>query len=210
MPAEWIATVGNESQIEKLLNGVHLKGRSEGRIAMIGRSNVGKSSLINALVRNKVAQVSQEPGKTRAIHFYLWKNRGRIIADLPGYGYARTAMTERQHWGNLINAYLEADQGLERALVLLDARHGPTDLDLEAIRFLSFGSIPVTFVFTKADTLRTQSERATRRKEASEALRQVGFDPGDAFWISVKDDKKGAAPFLAGLKSLEKTCFPSK
>lgn len=186
MAGQFLVTVGDISNLEGLIQGKFLKGHQQTRFAMVGRSNVGKSSLINTLLGTRVAQVSNQPGKTRCIHFYLWKEAAKIVADLPGYGYARTAQTERERWSEFINAYLREDGNLEQALVLLDARHGPTELDEEAIRFLSFEGIPVTFIFTKADQLKTQSERAQRRKEASAALKSLGFDPEKAFWVSSK------------------------
>jgi GTP-binding protein len=140
--------------------------------------------------------VSNQPGKTRSIHFYLWKEMKRIVADLPGYGYARAAMTERDRWAEFINAYLRQDEGLERALVLLDARHGPTSVDLEAIRFLSFEAVPINFIFTKSDQLKNQSERARRRKEAAEAIGKIGYDPEASIWVSTKTRD--------GLKDIEK------
>jgi GTP-binding protein len=186
MAGEFIITLGNLSQVPEFFHGKFLKGHRQPRIAMVGRSNVGKSSLINRLVGTRVAQVSNQPGKTRCVHFYLWKEIKKIVADLPGYGYAKAGHEERNRWAEFIGAYLEADEGLERALVLLDSRHGPTELDKDAIRFLSSSSVPVTFVFTKIDQLKTQSERAKRKKEASEALLELGFDPKCSFWVSSK------------------------
>jgi GTP-binding protein len=186
MAGEFLVTLGDLSGLPGLITGRFLKGRGEPRLAMVGRSNVGKSTLINRLVGAKVAQVSAEPGKTRCVHFYLWKEEKKILADLPGYGFARAGHDERERWSAFVNGYLREDPALERAVVLLDARHGPTELDRQAISFLSVESIPVTFVFTKADALKTQAERARRRKEAEAAIRELGHDPRDAHWVSAR------------------------
>lgn len=188
MAAEFVVTIGDVSNIPGMFNGQFLKGRGEPRIAMVGRSNVGKSSLINALVETTVAQVSNQPGKTRSIHFYLWKEAKKIIADLPGYGYARTAKDERDRWAKFIEAYFREDRYLEGALVLLDSRHGPTDSDLEAIRFLAGNKVPLFFVMTKFDQLKTQSERAARKKEVTQLIQGLGFDTSvtGIFWVSAK------------------------
>jgi GTP-binding protein len=201
MAAEFVVTIGDVSNFEGMFNGKFLKGRGEPRIAMVGRSNVGKSSLINALVQTKVAQVSKEPGKTRSIHFYLWKDIKRIIADLPGYGYARTSKDERERWSEFIDAYFVEDQGLERALVLLDARHGPTALDADAIRFLSSQAVDLTFVMTKVDQIKTQAEKSKRKKEVAQAIRQLGFDPHqNVFWVSAQS-KDGLKELAVSLSS---------
>jgi GTP-binding protein len=187
MPGEFLYTLADVAQFEKgLFNGKFFRGHREPRVAMIGRSNVGKSSLINAMIGQRLAQTSNRPGKTRAIHFYAWKEGRKIIADLPGYGFAKISNEERKKWESFIGQYLLADENLARALVLLDSRHGPTELDIQAIRFLSLNSIPVTFVFTKTDALKTQSERATRRREADKALQELGFDPKGSIWLSAK------------------------
>jgi GTP-binding protein len=186
MAGEFVHTIGDASQIPESLNGDFLKGRRDARIAMVGRSNVGKSSLINALVGARLAQVSKEPGKTRCIHFYFWKETRLIVADLPGYGFAKTSKDERERWSTFINAYFDADPRLVRALVLLDSRHGPSDLDVEAIKFLSSEAIPVSFIMTKADQLKTQAERARRKKEVEKAVLELGFSSEFIFWVSAK------------------------
>lgn len=196
MSSKHVLTIGATEQLEKAFNGVHLKGWSQPRIAMVGRSNVGKSTLLNALLKSRLAQTSKEPGKTRALHFYLWEEAKKILVDLPGYGFAKTSAQERKRWAEFINAYFAAETRLDRAVVLLDARHGPTPLDLQAIQFLSFENIPVTFVFTKFDQLKTQSERARRRKEAFQKLHELGYSPEDAFWVSATNK--------TGLRELEK------
>ena len=186
MSAEWIATVGEIAQLKPLIKGEFLKGRREQRVAMVGRSNVGKSSLINSILGARLAQVSAEPGKTRLIHFYSWNEGARIIADLPGYGFAKVSQTERDRWAKLIDAYLKADPGLVLALLLVDARHGPTELDQEACRFLMDSRIAVQVVFTKWDALKTQKERAERKRDAGSLLEQMGLDPEKAVWVSSK------------------------
>jgi GTP-binding protein len=184
MQSEFIYTLADVSQFSGFFQGKFMKGYPHPRIAMVGRSNVGKSSLINGLLEAKLARTSGEPGKTRAIHFYLWKKAGKIVADLPGYGYAKAARTDREKWEKFIDRYLKEETNLERVLLLLDARHGPTDNDRDAIEFLSLRRIPVTFVFTKIDTLKTQSERVKRQREAKEALNALGVHSESVFWVS--------------------------
>ncbi len=186
MASRHLATLGDLSQLESLIRGPFLYGRRERRIALVGRSNVGKSSLMNALLDGTLARVSKQPGKTRQIHFYHWEKYSKILADLPGYGFAKTGHEERDRWAQFINAYLRKDEELERAVVLLDSRHGPTDLDADAIRFLSLEGVPLLFVFTKVDQLKTQSERAKRKKEAHRALLDLGFDPQYSYWVSTQ------------------------
>ncbi|MEO5968894.1 MAG: ribosome biogenesis GTP-binding protein YihA/YsxC [Bdellovibrionia bacterium] len=187
MRPEFLLTLADTSQIKGLFTGQFLKGHGEPRIAMVGRSNVGKSTLINCVLGAVLARTSSQPGKTRAIHFYQWKDAKKIIADLPGYGYAKAAKVERERWEKFIEAYLKTDENLERAVVLLDARHGPTPVDLQAIGFLVSLGVPITFVFAKSDTLKTQSERAKRKKEATRELENLGVDAQSVFWVSVHD-----------------------
>ena len=121
--------------------------------AFIGRSNVGKSSLINMLTNNqKLAKVSGQPGKTQTINHFLI-NKNWYLVDLPGYGYARTARTERRTWQSFIGDYIRNRENLYCLFILVDSRHAPLAIDIEFIRWAGGQGIPVAIVFTKADKL---------------------------------------------------------
>jgi GTP-binding protein len=139
-------------------------------VAFAGRSNVGKSSLLNRLVRRKAfARVSNTPGRTREINFF--KVNGRfVLADLPGYGYARVAKTRKAEWLPLIEGYLRASQALRGVVQLLDVRHQPSDEDLQMLDFLAEIEAPTIVVLTKIDKLR-EREVAGRVHEIAVALR---------------------------------------
>lgn len=203
MAGEFVATLGDISQFSQILKGEYVQGRNEPRVALVGRSNVGKSTLLNALLGTRLAQTSKQPGKTRCVHFYLWKEAKKLIADLPGYGFARAAKSERSRWGKFVQAYLKRDPGLELVLVLLDSRHGPTDLDKEAIRFIAECGVPMVFVFTKVDAIKNQKERASRKKKVDTFLQefeesQMGALAG-VFWVSAKS-KAGLKPLMLSLR----------
>ena len=129
-------------------------------IAFAGRSNVGKSTLINKLFQRKnLARVSSVPGKTATINFYRCQDV--TFADLPGYGYAKTAKSELRRWQELINAYLQQDRDIRAVLLLIDLRHPPTKNDLQMVDFLIDTEMPFAVVLTKADKL-NKRERAER------------------------------------------------
>lgn len=165
-------------------------GHAEPRIAFVGRSNVGKSSLINALMGERVARVSATPGKTRAIHFFLWSKTNRIVADLPGYGFAKVAKTEHKDWARLMNAYFEHDDNVEVIFMLFDSRHGPTDSDIDALEFFLSKNLTVQVVMTKYDQLKTQSDRAKRKREVETALAPYDIVPEEILWMSINDQKR--------------------
>ena len=120
---------------------------------MVGRSNVGKSSLINAVLKRKaVARVSQTPGKTQAIHFYLVNDRFHIV-DLPGYGYAKVAKSMLHGWRELINAYLGESEALRLMFLLLDVRRTPGDHDQQMHEWTLEAGVDERIVLTKSDKL---------------------------------------------------------
>lgn len=119
--------------------------------AFIGRSNVGKSSLINMLTQQKdLAKTSGRPGKTQLINHFLINNDWHLV-DLPGYGYARISKTAREKWQKMINSYFLNREQLTNTFVLIDSRIPPQKIDLEFISFLGQNGIPLSIVFTKTD-----------------------------------------------------------
>lgn len=129
-------------------------------IAFLGRSNVGKSSLINSLLLRKgLARTSNTPGRTQSINYFLI-NESFYFVDLPGYGYARVSKSMRADWGKLAEQYLSKPDGLVLCIQLIDSRHNPTELDLQLNEWLIAGGQPSMIVATKADKLsRTQLQK---------------------------------------------------
>lgn len=145
-------------------------------VAFAGRSNVGKSSLINALVhRKKLARVSNTPGRTREINFFD-VNGEFVLADLPGYGYAKVSKEKKAAWRPLIEGYLKGSPMLRGVVLLLDARRVPSGDDLQMLEFLAHRGTPTIVIATKVDKL-LNAERAARidalAREAGVELEQV-------------------------------------
>ncbi len=145
-------------------------------VAFVGRSNVGKSTLLNVVVKNyKIAKVSSEPGKTRSINFYLINDRFFIV-DLPGYGFAKVPKRELERWRRLIESYLKDRDKLKGVFLLIDSRVGPTQKDVMMKEWLDFYKIPYVVVATKVDKLRMK-ERANLSKRVKEKLGNVEIIP---------------------------------
>lgn len=137
-------------------------------IAFAGRSNVGKSSLLNLLTgRKKLARVSGAPGKTRTINFYNADDKFRIV-DLPGYGYARVSKSISQDWGKMVESYLETRKNLLKVVQLVDIRHEPTGDDRQMYEYLKYHGLDGIVVATKADKL-----SANERRKSISRIRKV-------------------------------------
>lgn len=155
-------------------------------IAVVGRSNVGKSSLINCLLRRRgLARVSGVPGRTQLLNFFL-VNQDFYLVDLPGYGYAKVPESIRQAWGPLVEGYLAASRDLRAVIVLIDARQGVTEKDLQMKRVLDNLSIGWVPVLTKIDKLR----RTGRDAQIRDAAHALGLsDPREIIPFSAKSEE---------------------
>ena len=148
-------------------------GRGLPQLAVCGRSNVGKSSLINKLCRQKnLAKTSGTPGKTRLINVFLIDKAFHLI-DLPGYGYARVSKREQESWGKMMTRYFDEAKELKLALHLVDIRHEPSQQDLEMNAFLYQTGLPFQVVATKADKL----SRAQRQRHLLPIARALAVQP---------------------------------
>ena len=139
-------------------------------VAFVGRSNVGKSSIINALTnRRKLAKVSQTPGKTRLINFFLI-NEELYLVDLPGYGYAKVSKSEKESWGKTIETYLLEREQLKKVVLLVDSRHKPTADDIMMHEWIKHFGYKVIVIATKSDKL-SNNEIGKSKKIIKETLK---------------------------------------
>jgi len=172
-------------------------------VALAGRSNVGKSSLLNALAGNsRLARVSKAPGCTRGLLFFQ-VSPGLTLVDLPGYGFARRSKAERDSWREGIEEYIEGRPNLRLILVVLDARLGPTELDRDLLEYLAHRQVPSLAVLGKADQL--QPSRRRTHLESLGKLFPQGHPskehPRDLFVLSSKTGE-GVVALRARLEAL--------
>lgn len=159
-PAPTLELLATLYTLEQLESAVH----DMPQLALAGRSNVGKSSLINALARRKkLAKVSSEPGKTRSVNLFQVRPDGFCLTDLPGYGYARRGHEERRNWAALIQKYLEETKSLRALVLLIDCRIPTQESDRMMAEFARSRNLPVIAVLTKADKC-TLKERSAQQK----------------------------------------------
>lgn len=159
----------NNAQFEKAFATLsQLENSDLPEFCFSGRSNVGKSSLINKVLgRKSIARVSSKPGKTITINFYKVENI-RLV-DLPGYGYAKVSFSEKERWAELMEGYFGSNRNIKMVFQLIDMRHPATDFDLSMLEFLSANEIPYTVILTKADKL-NKTETESRMKLIYEEL----------------------------------------
>lgn len=154
-------------------------GPCAAEVSFVGRSNVGKSSLLNAVCRQTLARVSNTPGRTRTINVFAAPG-DRWLVDLPGYGFAAGPEAEREAWAAMIEGYLAGRPSLRMVFALVDAKVGPTKLDLSMLDWLEAAGLPWCAVATKTDQVKP-SRAALRRREVAHAL---GLQPEELGWLS--------------------------
>ena len=158
-------------------------GQGLPEIAMAGKSNVGKSSMINSVLGNsKLARISSAPGKTRLINFFKVNDQFWLV-DLPGYGFAKAPKAERDRWAAMIEGYLQGSEHLKRVLHLVDIRHEPTRDDQMMVEYLRHYDIPFTVVATKADKL----SKAARGRSIPVICRTLAVQPWEVIPYSSED-----------------------
>ena len=157
-------------------------GPCAAEVTFVGRSNVGKSTLINAVCRKDLARVSKNPGCTRTINVFE-VGRDRWLVDLPGYGFAAGPQAERNSWGTMIESYLTQRPGLRMVFVLVDAKVGPTDLDLMTLKWLEAKRLPYQVIATKSDQVKP-SHAQSQRCRVAQAL---GLEAQDLAWVSAQE-----------------------
>lgn len=169
------------------------------QVAFSGRSNVGKSSLINTLLRRtraKIARVSATPGKTQALNFYRVNDRFFLV-DLPGYGFARVPQGTRDAWAGLIEGYLAGSRHLRGVVHLVDARHAPTKHDRQMVAYLAGVAVPALIVMNKMDKL----SRSERRKALDRAAETLDVEEAQLLAFSSKTGE-GRDELLEAIESL--------
>lgn len=167
------------------------------QIAMAGKSNVGKSSLINSLTRHsKLAKTSSEPGKTRLINYYDI-NSDFLLVDLPGYGFARAPKSEQQKWASMIEGYLTGSTDLVHVFHLVDIRHEPTQEDAMMTEYLRHYDIPFSVIATKADKL----SKAQRSRSIPVICRKLVVQPWEILCYS-SEDQTGRDALLEKIEGL--------
>ena len=175
-------------------NNIYQSDLSE--VAFVGRSNVGKSSLINFIAnRRGLAKTSSTPGKTKLINYFLINN-AFLLVDLPGYGYAQVSKTQKTNWADFLEHYLLNSKNLKCVYLLLDVRRTPTAQDEQMLNFLYVSRIPFKVVVTKTDTL----SRSQVQNQLFVICSKMGLNKADLI-VTSSQDKKGLEPLLQSIQT---------
>lgn len=184
--AEFVTSVANKNYYKSDLN----------EVAFVGRSNVGKSSLINFIANRKhLAKTSSMPGKTSLINYFL-VNKNFLLVDLPGYGYAEVSKKEKSNWADFLEEYLKTSQNLKCVYLLLDIRRTPTLQDEQMLKFLYYNRISTKVVITKTDTL----SKAKVSNQLQIICSKLAITKNDVILTS-SQDKKGLKELLDSIES---------
>ncbi len=156
-------------------------------VAFAGRSNVGKSSMINSLLnRKKLAYVGNTPGKTRQLNFFIVNNEFRLV-DLPGYGYANVSKTDKQSWSKLANTYFDTRENLRLIVHLIDIRHKPSEKDRDMAKWLIHSNIPYAVCAVKSDKI----TRGQYQKHVKEIIKELRLPHDTPFVIYSSMNNEG-------------------
>ncbi|MDR0846318.1 MAG: ribosome biogenesis GTP-binding protein YihA/YsxC [Lactobacillales bacterium] len=165
-------------------------------IALAGRSNVGKSSFINTLIRRKnMARTSSKPGKTQTLNFFNIEDK-LLFVDVPGYGYAKVSKSEQAKWGKMIEEYMTTRKELKAVVSLVDLRHDPSVEDVQMYEYLKYYNIPVIVVATKADKIAP----GKWNKHINAIKKKLQFDSTDDFILFSSETKQGMEEAWAALE----------
>lgn len=159
--SEYLFSIATPDDVLASISNGSLKGYSQPRFLFVGKSNVGKSSLLNILLHKELAHTSKEPGKTKYLNFFFEPKSKCLLVDAPGYGFAtRSAKTSNLDWEALLETYLKTDDELRAVFILIDSRHEVSEQDRAAINYFSTRHPNVILVFSKYDLIKTQSDRS--------------------------------------------------
>lgn len=170
--------------------------------AFIGRSNVGKSSLINLLTKKGLAKTSQKPGKTMLINHFEINDGEFYIVDLPGYGYAARGKEKRDEFSSMIKDYILNRHQMTLLFVLIDIRHNPQKIDVEFLTWLGENGVPFAIVFTKADKLGPMA--AQNKVDEYKKFLMKDWEELPPVFITSSADKRGKEDLLSYIESVNR------